>query len=101
MKITEVDGSSDEDEEYIELEIARRESMRQFDKNAFGRRDYHYASGSSSHQTPPRSKISRSATIYEKCREVSIFVEQTSKPVSRLAEAKIELEKSKSEATKN
>ncbi|XP_021603892.1 uncharacterized protein LOC110608919 [Manihot esculenta] len=49
MKMTEVEGS-DSDEEDIELEIARRESMRQFDEDAYRRRAFHYESGGSSHQ---------------------------------------------------
>ncbi|KAG8634277.1 hypothetical protein MANES_17G022250v8 [Manihot esculenta] len=95
MKMTEVEGS-DSDEEDIELEIARRESMRQFDEDAYRRRASHYESGESSHQAPPHSGISRSATVRERGREASRFVEQTSTPASRLAATEIQIEKNRS-----
>ncbi|XP_057984575.1 uncharacterized protein LOC110667923 [Hevea brasiliensis] len=82
---------------YFELELVRRESIRQFDKDAFRRRaSLQYEAGGSSHDAPRRLRqpFGQLATILERGKEAQKYVE-TSTLTFRLAAAKIELEKNK------
>ncbi|KAJ9166911.1 hypothetical protein P3X46_021600 [Hevea brasiliensis] len=91
MNMNRVDD--DDEEEDIELEMARGESIRQFDKNEFRRRaGGRYKGGGSSRQ--PQG-LGRSTTIRERGKEAT---RHTSTPAERLATAEIELEKSRAQS---
>ncbi|KAJ9186329.1 hypothetical protein P3X46_001912 [Hevea brasiliensis] len=95
MNMNQVDDD-DDDKEDIELEMVRRESMRQFDEEEFRRRaGGRYEGGGSSRQ--PQG-FGRSATVCERGREAT---RHTSTPAERLVIAEIELEKSRAQSKKS
>ncbi|XVE53931.1 hypothetical protein DITRI_Ditri03aG0041900 [Diplodiscus trichospermus] len=96
MRMNEEEDDDDDDKD-VELEFARRESLRQFEEDTYRMtKGAQYDTGGGSSSQAKRRGLGRSFTVHERGKATSRFA-PASTPASRLNAIEVELEKNKAQ----